>query len=128
MLLINYFAPFQAIVVHEEDVGTYTIKAAFDPRALNKILHIRPPANIVTLNELVDKWEKKIGKTLEKITMTEEEFVKEIESMSLNPFFVSLNFFSLIFVYFLLVKHSNDVMSVHCRYSISREHFSIYFA
>ena len=126
--VINYFTPFQAIAVHEEDIGTYTIKAAFDPRALNKTLHIRPPANIITLNELVDKWEKKIGKTLEKITVTEEEFVKKIESMSLNPFFFSLDLFSLSFVCFLLVKHSTDVMSARCRYSISREHFSIYFA
>ena len=89
--VINYFTPFQAIAVHEEDIGTYTIKAAFDPRALNKTLHIRPPANIVTFNELVDKWEKKIGKSLEKITVTEEEFVKKIEGMYLNR---KLSFFA----------------------------------
>ena len=86
-----YFIPFQVIAVYEEDVGTYTIKAAFDPRTLNKTLHIRPPANIVTFNELVDKWEKKIGKSLEKITVTEEEFVKKIEGMYLNR---KLSFFA----------------------------------
>jgi hypothetical protein len=87
----------QAISVVEEDIATYTIKAASDPRALNKTLHIRPSHNILTLNELVEKWEKKIGKTLEKEILSEEEFLKQIEGKSTPPFKkLPISFFYLI--------------------------------
>lgn len=33
----------KAIFVNEEDIGTYTIRAAEDPRTLNKIVYLRPP-------------------------------------------------------------------------------------
>ncbi|XP_021762212.1 isoflavone reductase-like protein [Chenopodium quinoa] len=48
----------------EEDIAMYTIKAIDDPRTLNKILHIRPPPNIYSFNELVSLWENKLGKKL----------------------------------------------------------------
>ncbi|MCO5580408.1 hypothetical protein L7F22_034274 [Adiantum nelumboides] len=67
------------ITVLEEDVGAYTMKAVDDPRTLNKTLHIRPPANIVSMNSLVEMWETLIGKTLEKVTVTEEDMVKQIQ-------------------------------------------------
>ncbi|KAL6207447.1 hypothetical protein ACLB2K_018405 [Fragaria x ananassa] len=57
----------KAIFVDEEDIGTYTIRAVDDPRTLNKVLHLRPPRNIYSFNELVALWEKKIGKPLEKV-------------------------------------------------------------
>ncbi|XP_023533158.1 isoflavone reductase homolog PCBER-like [Cucurbita pepo subsp. pepo] len=63
----------------EEDIGTYTIRAIEDPRTLNKILYIRPPANIYSTNELVSLWEKKIGTTLERIYIPEEELLKNIQ-------------------------------------------------
>lgn len=69
----------KAIFVNEEDVGAYTIKAADDPRTLNKILYLRPPGNIYTHNELVALWEKKTGKTLQRIYLTEEEVLKKIQ-------------------------------------------------
>lgn len=62
----------------EEDIGTYTIRAIDDPRTLNKILYIRPPANTYSTNELVSLWEKKIGRTLERTYVPEEELVKNI--------------------------------------------------
>lgn len=68
-----------AIFNKEEDIGTYTIKAVDDPRTLNKILYIRPPANTISFNELVALWEKKIGKTLEKIYVPEEQLLKNIQ-------------------------------------------------
>ncbi|XP_054825092.1 phenylcoumaran benzylic ether reductase Pyrc5-like [Prosopis cineraria] len=68
----------KAIYVTEEDIGTYTIKAVEDPRTLNKILYIRPPANTLTFNELVSLWEKKIGKTLERSYIPEDEILKKI--------------------------------------------------
>lgn len=63
----------------EEDIATYTIKSVDDPRTLNKILYVRPPANTYSFNELVALWEKKIGKTLEKIYSPEEEILKQIQ-------------------------------------------------
>ncbi|THF98675.1 hypothetical protein TEA_026764 [Camellia sinensis var. sinensis] len=63
----------------EHDIGTYTIKTVDDPSTLNKIVYIRPPKNIYSFNELVSLWEKKIGKTLERIYIPEEQVLKEIQ-------------------------------------------------
>ncbi|XP_061342301.1 isoflavone reductase [Gastrolobium bilobum] len=68
--------------VTEADVGTYTIKAANDPRTLNKAVHIRLPANYLTANEVVSLWEKKIGKNLEKTYVPEEQILKNIQESS----------------------------------------------
>lgn len=78
-VLIHGTGDVKTISVREEDIATYTLKAVDDPNTLNKTLHIRPPANIVTQNELVELWEKKIGKTLEKEFVPEEAIVKQIE-------------------------------------------------
>ncbi|KAI4327625.1 hypothetical protein L6164_020062 [Bauhinia variegata] len=69
----------KAIYVTEEDIGAYTIKAVDDPRTFNKILYLRPSANILTFNELVSLWEKKIGNTLEKIYVPEDQILKNIQ-------------------------------------------------
>lgn len=74
-----HFFDFAAIFNKEEDIGAYTIKAVDDPRTLNKILYIRPPANTISFNDLVSLWEKKIGKTLERIYVPEEQLLKNIE-------------------------------------------------
>ncbi|XP_010055403.2 phenylcoumaran benzylic ether reductase Pyrc5 isoform X1 [Eucalyptus grandis] len=63
----------------EDDIGTYTIKAIDDPRTLNKIMYIRPPANTISMNELVSLWERKIGKTLERVYVPEEGVLKNIQ-------------------------------------------------
>ncbi|KAJ1408862.1 NmrA-like domain [Sesbania bispinosa] len=68
--------------VTEADVGTYTIRAANDPRTLKKAVHIRLPANYLTANEIVSMWEKKIGKTLEKTYVPEEKVLKDIKESS----------------------------------------------
>eukprot|EP01018_Ginkgo_biloba_P008359 Gb_21757 [translate_table: standard] len=68
----------KAVFVKEEDIGTFTIKAANDLRTLNKTLHLRPPANILSFNELVGLWENKIGKTLQKVYISEEQLLKLI--------------------------------------------------
>ncbi|KAI6707448.1 hypothetical protein NL676_010410 [Syzygium grande] len=69
----------KAVFNKEEDIGTYTIKAVDDPRTLNKILYIRPPANTYSFNELVSLWERKIGKALEKEYVPEEQVLKNIQ-------------------------------------------------
>ncbi|KAJ8442000.1 hypothetical protein Cgig2_020145 [Carnegiea gigantea] len=60
-------------------LGDGNAKAVDDPRTLNKIVYIRPPGNTYTFNELVALWEKKIGKTLEKIYVPEEQILKQIQ-------------------------------------------------
>ncbi|MED6181185.1 Eugenol synthase 1, variant 2 [Stylosanthes scabra] len=69
----------KGVFVEEEDVGTYTIKAVDDPRTLNKILYLRPPANVLTFNEIVSLWENKIGKTLDKIYVPEDQILDNIQ-------------------------------------------------
>lgn len=68
-----------AIFNDERDIGTYTIKAVDDPRTLNKILYIRPPKNIYSFNDLVSLWENKIGKTLERTYVSEDQLLKNIQ-------------------------------------------------
>ncbi|XP_024538712.1 bifunctional pinoresinol-lariciresinol reductase 2 [Selaginella moellendorffii] len=70
----------KVIWVDENDVGTFVLKAAEDPRTLNTSVYIRPPKNILSLNEVLQLWEKKIGKTLEKQTLLEEEFMSMISN------------------------------------------------
>ncbi|XP_010536349.1 PREDICTED: isoflavone reductase homolog P3-like [Tarenaya hassleriana] len=79
----------KAIMNKEEDVAAYTMKTVDDPTTLNKILYVNPPKNILSTNEIVALWEKKIGKTLEKTYISEEELLKSIEESPapLNYFF-----------------------------------------
>ena len=91
-ILYNYvllWTLLAAIFNKEDDIATYTIRSVDDPRALNKVLYIRPPKNIYSFNELVALWEKKIGKTLEKVYVPEEKLLKDIqgqwENMSKSP-------------------------------------------
>ncbi|KAM3709581.1 hypothetical protein ACJW31_02G182400 [Castanea mollissima] len=82
----------KAIFVKEEDIANYTIKAVDDPRTLNKVLYLKPPANILSFNEIVSLWEKKIGKTLEKTYLLEDQLLKKIhESPIPLNFFLSLS-------------------------------------
>ncbi|CAK9315907.1 unnamed protein product [Citrullus colocynthis] len=48
-------------------------------RTLNKVLHIKPPQNVLSINELVALWENKIGKTLEKTYISEDQLPKNIQ-------------------------------------------------
>ncbi|XP_068637834.1 phenylcoumaran benzylic ether reductase Betv6-like [Aristolochia californica] len=69
----------KVIFVKEEDIATYTIKAVDDSRTLNKILYLRPPANVYSFNDLASLWETKIGKTLQKIYIPEDKLLKDIQ-------------------------------------------------
>ncbi|XP_042492677.1 isoflavone reductase-like protein [Macadamia integrifolia] len=69
----------KVIVVKEEDIASYTIKAVDDPRTLNKIIYIKPPANICSFNDIIYLWEKKIGNSLEKIYIPEKQVLKKIQ-------------------------------------------------
>lgn len=67
-----------AILNKEEDIAAYTMRAVDDPGTLNKSLYINPPKNIVSQNDIVALWESKIGKSLEKSFVSEEELLKKI--------------------------------------------------
>jgi len=77
MCISNYIFlfNFSVIYVNEDDIATYTIKAIDDPRTLNKTLYLRPPKNILSQREVVQIWEKLIGKELKKSTLSKEEFL-----------------------------------------------------
>lgn len=63
----------------EDDIGTYTIRAMDDPKTLNKIVYIKPSGTTLSFNELVSLWEKKIGKSIEKEYIPEEQVLKNIQ-------------------------------------------------
>ncbi|XP_020523143.1 isoflavone reductase-like protein [Amborella trichopoda] len=95
----------KAVFVKEEDVATFTIKAVDDPRTLNKVMYMRPPGNMYSLNELVELWEKKVGKSLEKFYIPEEQVLQSIQAAE-NPF---PNNLFMLFVYSTFVRgdHTN---------------------
>ncbi|XP_078149024.1 phenylcoumaran benzylic ether reductase Pyrc5-like isoform X1 [Carex rostrata] len=74
----------KVVYMDEDDIGTYTIKAVDDPRALNKVLHMRPRGNTLSHNELVSLWENKVGKSFERVYSSEEEVMKKLKK-SPNP-------------------------------------------
>ncbi|GLT91296.1 hypothetical protein SLE2022_091900 [Rubroshorea leprosula] len=65
----------------EDDVATYAIMTIDDPRTLNKTLYLRPPENILTQTQLVEKWQKLTGKELEKISISDTDFLASMEGL-----------------------------------------------
>ncbi|XP_050232203.1 probable pinoresinol-lariciresinol reductase 3 [Mercurialis annua] len=88
----------KGVFVKDEDVAAFTICAIDDPRTLNKALFLRPPRNIYSLNELVEIWESKIGKKLERNYVPEDQLLKRIKE---TPYPDNA---SLIFIYSVFVK------------------------
>ncbi|KAE9448575.1 hypothetical protein C3L33_19527, partial [Rhododendron williamsianum] len=74
----------KGVFMKESDVAAFTISAVDDPRTLNKAVHLRPQGNVYSMNELVELWESKIGKKLEKIYVPEEELLKKIKVCELS--------------------------------------------
>ncbi|KAI3464376.1 hypothetical protein Pfo_021039 [Paulownia fortunei] len=71
----------KAVLNYEEDVGIFTIKVATDPRACNRVVIYRPAANIISQLELISLWEKKRGRTFDKVHVPEEEIVTLSETL-----------------------------------------------
>ncbi|KDP29361.1 hypothetical protein JCGZ_18282 [Jatropha curcas] len=65
----------KAYFVAGSDIGKFTVKAADDVRTINKLVHFRPSCNFYNMNELAALWEKKIGKTLPRATITENDLL-----------------------------------------------------
>nr|QQM18964.1 pinoresinol lariciresinol reductase 1 [Kadsura heteroclita] len=72
----------KCIWVDEDDIGMYTMMAINDPRTLNKSLYLRPRGNILTQIEVVQLWEKLIGKELKKTFVSEEEWLGNMDKMA----------------------------------------------
>ncbi|XP_062165300.1 isoeugenol synthase 1-like [Alnus glutinosa] len=71
----------KAVLNYEEDIATYTIKVANDPRTCNRVVIYRPPKNILSQLELISLWEKKTGRSFNKVYISEEEIVKLSETL-----------------------------------------------
>ncbi|XP_059454362.1 leucoanthocyanidin reductase-like [Corylus avellana] len=65
----------KAYFVAGTDIGKFTIKTIDDIRALNKNVHFRPACNLYNINELASLWERKIGRTLPRVTVSENELL-----------------------------------------------------
>lgn len=87
---LNYDCLFSiaGVFVQEKDVAFFTIRTVDDPRTLNKVLYLRPPGNVYTMNELVEIWETKIAKKVQKNYVSEKELLNRIAGILL----VYLNF------------------------------------
>uniref|UniRef100_A0A0E0FJ86 NmrA-like domain-containing protein n=1 Tax=Oryza nivara TaxID=4536 RepID=A0A0E0FJ86_ORYNI len=68
----------RAIFVDEKDMSAVAIKAVEDERAANKILYVRPPANKLSLGQLVRLWEKKSGNTLQKRYVSDLQLANQL--------------------------------------------------
>ncbi|XAR72801.1 2'-hydroxyisoflavone reductase [Bertholletia excelsa] len=88
----------QGVFMNENDVAAFTISTVDDPRTLNKAIHLRPPGNVYSMNELVEIWEGKIGKKLERTYVSEEELLKKIKE---TPYPDNME---LVFIYSAFVK------------------------
>lgn len=76
------------VYVDEDDIAAYTIKTVDDPRALNKTIYIRPPKNALSQRQVVELWEKHIGKQLHKTSTSAQEFLDIIKgnTTEITPF------------------------------------------
>nr|XP_011457738.1 PREDICTED: probable pinoresinol-lariciresinol reductase 3 [Fragaria vesca subsp. vesca] len=88
----------KGVFVKEIDVAAFTIRTLDDPQTLNKVLYMRPPGNVYSLNELVELWESKIGKKLEKVFVSEEELLQKIKETAYP------DNMALIFIYSAFIK------------------------
>ncbi|GAV58264.1 NmrA domain-containing protein [Cephalotus follicularis] len=96
----------KGVFVKESDVAAFTISTVDDPRTSNKVLYLRPPGNIISMNELVEVWESKTGKKLEKIYVPEEELLKIIRE---TPY---PNNMDMIFIYSAFVKGDHTYFDI----------------
>ncbi|KAG6571626.1 hypothetical protein SDJN03_28354, partial [Cucurbita argyrosperma subsp. sororia] len=73
----------KVVYVDEDDIATYIVKAATDPRTMNKTVYIRPPDNILSQRELIQKWEALSGKVLEKNSVSAQDFLARMKDLDI---------------------------------------------
>ncbi|KAF7840174.1 isoeugenol synthase 1-like [Senna tora] len=66
----------KAVLNYEEDVAFYTVKAAIDERARNRVVICRPKANIISQLELIALWENKTKLSFKREYVTQTQMVK----------------------------------------------------
>ena len=66
---------YAAYFVAGTDIGKFTMKTVDDIRTVNKSVHFRPTSNLCNINELASLWEKKIGRTLPRVIVTENDLL-----------------------------------------------------
>lgn len=71
----------KAYFVAGTDIGKFTIKCIGDDRTLNKSVHFQPKCNLLSINELALSWEKKLGRTLPRVTISENDLLAAAEEM-----------------------------------------------
>ncbi|KAL7192358.1 hypothetical protein ACSBR2_024234 [Camellia fascicularis] len=71
----------KAYFVAGNDIGKFTIKSIDDDRTVNKSVHFQPKCNLLNMNELASLWEKKLGHTLPRVTITEDDLLAAAEKM-----------------------------------------------
>ena len=88
----------------EDDIATYTIKTIDDPRALDKTVYLRPPENILTQRQLIEKWENLRGRKLEKCSIPAKDFLASMKGINqfLSEFCLSAPHLSLVLLLLLL--------------------------
>ncbi|XP_010906346.1 probable pinoresinol-lariciresinol reductase 3 isoform X1 [Elaeis guineensis] len=96
----------KAVSIMDIDVATFTICTIDDPRTLDTVLYLRPPGNVYSMNELVEMWEMKIGKMLEKVYVPEEQLLRIIQE---TPFPSNRHF---IFIYSAFIKGDHTYFSI----------------
>lgn len=72
---IIFFLFLVAYFVAGTDIGKFTMRTVDDIRTINKTVHFRPPCNYYNINELASLWEKKIGRALPRVIVTENDLL-----------------------------------------------------
>ncbi|CAL1384942.1 unnamed protein product [Linum trigynum] len=96
----------KGVFVKEEDVAAFTMRTVDDPSTLNKVLYLRPPGNMVSMNELVGMWESLTGTNVEKRYVSEEQMLKQIKE---TPYPGNMQ---LIFIYSVFVKGDHTYFEI----------------
>lgn len=65
----------RAFFVAGTDIGKFTVKAAYDARSMNRVVHFRPACNLLSTNDMACLWESKIRRTLPRDTVTEQDLL-----------------------------------------------------
>nr|AZL88517.1 pinoresinol-lariciresinol reductase 2.2 [Taiwania cryptomerioides] len=87
----------KGVWVDEDDVGIYTIKSIDDPRTLNKTMYIRPPMNILSQKEVIEIWERLSGQNLDKIYISLEDYLTDMEDKSYEEKIVRCHLYQIFF-------------------------------
>lgn len=86
-----------AYFVAGTDIGKFTMKTIDDIRTMNKIVHFRPPANHLNINELACLWEKKIKRTLPRRIISESDLLLAASGYESVYIVIYINFNKLAF-------------------------------